>query len=99
MTSSYSQDFRQLFHVLGVKGCSNVPKSTLVDLLLYHVVGENLLNSDLKDGEEYVSLEGSSIHIDVKYRKVYVDGAKILDANILASNGVIHEIDQVLEIK
>jgi uncharacterized surface protein with fasciclin (FAS1) repeats len=90
-----------LFHDLGVKGCDDVPNETLKDLLLYHVVGKNLLKDDLKDGDDYETLEGGRIHIETKYygRKIYVNNAKILDANILASNGVIHEIDEVLEIK
>lgn len=42
------------------------------------------------------TLEGARVRFSVSGGKVMVDGAEVLHANIAASNGVIHAINQVL---
>merc|ERR1712232_582071 len=103
--------FRHFFDEIGVDDCSDIDEDTLTSVLLYHVVGENLLKADLDDGDEFETLEGSDVHIEVKksykYKrgrkysssKIYVNDAQVVDANILASNGIIHAIDDVLMMK
>lgn len=70
-------------------------KDTLIKILTYHVVqGEKDANT-LKTGET-TTLEGAPVQLNVSSSGVTVNGAKVLQADIKASNGVIHVIDKVI---
>lgn len=72
-------------------------KAQLVKILTYHVVPGKVLSSDLKSGE-VKTVEGSpvKVSIDAADKKVMVNNANVTQADIQASNGVIHAIDQVI---
>ncbi|MDZ8187840.1 MAG: fasciclin domain-containing protein [Nostoc sp. ChiSLP02] len=71
-------------------------KEVLLKLLTYHVVPGKVLSSDLKSGE-VKSLEGGAINVKVDPANgVTVNDAKVTQADITASNGVIHAIDNVI---
>ena len=70
-------------------------KAKLVKILTYHVVPGSVLSTSLKSGD-VKSVEGSSLKVAVSTGKVTVSGANVVKADIKASNGVIHVIDQVL---
>lgn len=66
-------------------------------ILTYHVVEGKMMLKDLKDGQELTTVQGEKLTIKVGSDKVVtVNGAKITEADITASNGVIHIIDTVL---
>ena len=71
----------------------------LADILLYHVVPGTTLSTDLAAGENVVTTaNGEELTITVTEAGVEVgtDGATVTLADVPASNGVIHVIDQVL---
>jgi len=70
-------------------------KNKLVKVLTYHVVPGQLLSTDLKSGKTKTA-EGDSVTVMVSGGKVKVNNAKVTQADIKASNGVIHVIDAVL---
>ncbi|TAF10638.1 MAG: fasciclin domain-containing protein [Nostocales cyanobacterium] len=71
-------------------------KEVLVKLLTYHVVPGKVLSSDLKSGE-VKSLQGDPINVKVdKATGVFVNDAQVTKADIPASNGVIHVIDNII---
>jgi uncharacterized surface protein with fasciclin (FAS1) repeats len=71
-------------------------KEILVKILTYHVVSGKVLSTDLKSGE-VKSIEGGAINIKVDPAKgVTANDAKVTQADIQGSNGVIHVIDQVI---
>ncbi|MFN6538793.1 MAG: fasciclin domain-containing protein [Nostoc sp. EkiNYC01] len=71
-------------------------KEVLLKLLTYHVVPGKILSTDLKSGE-VKSLEGGAINVKVDPANgVTVNDAKVTQADITASNGVIHAIDNVI---
>lgn len=70
-------------------------KAELVKLLTYHVVSGKVLSSDLKSGK-VETLEGSSINAFVGKIGVMINKAKVITADVPASNGVIHVVDRVL---
>lgn len=70
-------------------------KAQLTKILTYHVVPGSVLSTSLKSGD-VKSVEGTSLKVAVSPQQVTVGGAKVVKADIKASNGVIHVIDKVL---
>lgn len=71
--------------------------AALAKVLTYHVVPTKVLSGDLKKKQKVTTLEGSKLKILKKKKgKVTVDDAKVVEADIEGSNGVIHAIDTVL---
>jgi len=68
---------------------------TLTAILTYHVVAGQVMSGDLSDGMTAVTVNGQSITIGVG-EAVTVNEATVISADIAASNGVIHVIDQVI---
>jgi uncharacterized surface protein with fasciclin (FAS1) repeats len=66
----------------------------LIAILTYHVVPATVLAADVTAGE-VATVQGDSLTFATE-GGVTVDGAKVLSADVLASNGVIHVIDTVL---
>ncbi len=69
-------------------------KDKLVKILTYHVVPGAVMSTDLKAGE-VATVEGSDVTIELG-QSVKVDNAQVVQADIEASNGVIHVIDRVI---
>ncbi len=70
-------------------------KDQLVSILTYHVVPGKVMAADLSDGMMATTVQGSDVTIGTS-GGVTVDGANVVQADIAASNGVIHVIDQVI---
>jgi uncharacterized surface protein with fasciclin (FAS1) repeats len=77
---------------------AKIDKETLKSILLYHVVGSKVLagNIPVADNTPVKTLNGKDIFVTKKDGKVCVNGAMVVMADIIASNGVIHAIDKVL---
>ena len=69
-------------------------KEKLKAILLYHVVAGKVLSTDLKAGKVKTA-EGQDVTISLT-DGAHVNDAKVIKADIPASNGVIHVIDTVL---
>ena len=74
------------------------PTGDLANILLYHVVGAQALSTSLNDGDAFETLlSPAEIVISVTGMDVAVNTtANVIQADILASNGVVHVIDEVL---
>ncbi|PSB20888.1 fasciclin [Phormidesmis priestleyi ULC007] len=70
-------------------------KAILVKVLTYHVVSGEVLSTNLKSGN-VKTVEGSPVMVKVGTSSVMVNNAKVVKADIKASNGVIHVIDRVI---
>jgi len=70
-------------------------KDKLVAILTYHVVGAKVMSSDVKTGR-VSTVNGQKLSIKAGKKGVHVDQAKVVKADIEASNGVIHVIDTVV---
>lgn len=70
-------------------------KDKLIKVLTYHVVPGQVMSADLKSGETK-TVEGGEVTVTVKDGKVKVNNAQVTQADVKASNGVIHVIDTVL---
>ena len=69
-------------------------KAKLTAVLTYHVVAGQVLAKDVKPGK-VKTVQGSELTLATA-GGVTVDGAKVIKADIVADNGVIHVIDTVL---
>lgn len=70
-------------------------KEKLRMLLLYHLVAGKVLSTDLMDGD-VKTVNGEKLSIDVSADKIEVNGAKFFSADVVAKNGVMHSIGEVL---
>lgn len=72
-------------------------RDTLIRLLSYHVVPGQLTANQLRTGELNTA-EGKPVNVQINSdgSQVRVNNAQVTQANIPASNGVIHAVNQVL---
>lgn len=70
-------------------------KAKLTAVLTYHVVDGRVGSADVVKLTEAKTVHGQSLKIATK-GGVTVDGARVVTADIMASNGIIHVIDRVL---
>ena len=70
-------------------------KDQLTAILTYHVVPGKVMSGDLSDGMMATTVQGGDVTIMTE-GGVKVDGANVVQADIEASNGVIHVIDAVI---
>ncbi len=71
-------------------------KEKLTAVLTYHVVAGSVPASEVIKLESAKTLQGSPVKIRVKNGNVYVNDAKVIQADVRASNGIIHVIDTVI---
>ena len=68
--------------------------AVLTSILTYHVVGAKVLSTEVVAGDA-ASVEGSNLALATDMG-VKVNDATVIQADVTASNGVIHVIDKVL---
>ena len=72
-------------------------KAMLVSVLTYHVVPGRVMSSALAGKTtDAKTVEGRAVTVDARMGGVSVNGAKVVAADVAATNGVIHVIDTVL---
>jgi len=72
-------------------------KDKLVAILTYHVVPGKVMSGDVLNKQVKAgTVEGSELSINALNGGVSVDEAKVIQADIETSNGVIHVIDTVV---
>lgn len=93
--------FNALFTQLGVSGINDLSAETLRPILLNHVIAGSVKAMNITTG--YVETFNNSAPGENKVKvfiskgsNVMVDASKVITADIMASNGVIHAIDKVI---
>ena len=71
-------------------------KQKLTAILTYHVVAGKVMATDVAGLDQAKSVNGKMIDIEVEGSTVKVNDAAVTAADIAASNGVIHVIDEVI---
>ena len=71
-------------------------REQLVSILTYHVVKGNVPASAVVSLKAAETLNGQRVDIQVKGKKVMVDKARVVQADVKCSNGTIHVINKVL---
>ncbi len=72
------------------------PTGDLANILLYHVVSGKVMSTDLSDGQTATTLLGKDITVTINGDGVFINDAKVIVADLVADNGVVHVIDAVL---
>lgn len=70
-------------------------KDQLAAILTYHVVAGKVMAGDLSNGMTAATVQGEEITVDLT-DGAKINGAKVVAADVEASNGVVHVIDQVI---
>jgi uncharacterized surface protein with fasciclin (FAS1) repeats len=71
-------------------------KAKLQRLLTYHVVPGKVMAADVVKVTSAKSVSGDTMTVDVQNGVVRVDAARVVKADVAASNGVIHVVDAVI---
>ncbi len=64
-------------------------------VLNYHVIPGYLMSKDVKSGE-VMTLQGTTLTASALSSELRVNGARVVQADIAATNGVVHTIDAVI---
>lgn len=85
---------------------AKVPKATLdkllanvtalTDVLTYHVLQGTVWSASLTNGEMAKTVEGKTVTVNIGAGGVMINDAKVEEADMAVTNGVIHVIDSVL---
>ncbi|MBQ4799021.1 fasciclin domain-containing protein [Pseudoalteromonas sp. MMG006] len=71
-------------------------KDKLTAVLTYHVVSGKVMAADVMKVDSAKTLQGQSVMVKANSMGVMINDAKVVKADVKASNGVIHVIDTVL---
>jgi len=90
--------FTALLSAIGQTSLDDIPVSVLERILSYHVIsGQSVLSSEISDGgTSSTLLSNESVSFTVSGSEIDVNTSSVTVADVSASNGVVHVIDQVL---
>jgi uncharacterized surface protein with fasciclin (FAS1) repeats len=71
-------------------------KAKLKAVLLYHVIKGSVPASTVVTLHSAKTVNGATVKIRVRDKKVYINNARVTKTDIRASNGIIHAINRVL---
>lgn len=72
----------------------------LQSALLFHTLPEVAYSDYLTNGQEFTSIQGAKVKVKIEgtgsNRVIYFNNAKLIEANVLTNNGLMHIIDGVM---
>ena len=71
-------------------------KDKLKAILTYHVVSGKVMAKDVMTLKEAKTVNGGMVMVSMEADTVMIDNAKVVQADVECSNGVIHVIDTVI---
>lgn len=71
-------------------------RDQLTSVLTFHVVAGKALAADLTDGQTLTTVQGQTLTVKIDGDTVTVNGVPVVQADVEASNGVVHVIGGVL---
>ncbi|MDX9810863.1 MAG: fasciclin domain-containing protein, partial [Bacteroidales bacterium] len=91
--------FTALLAAIGQNDPANIPASVVERILKYHVISGSAVESkDLTDGQTVGTLLGANdkLTVDINGTSVKINSADVTTADLKATNGVVHVVDEVL---
>jgi len=88
----------EAFKKLPPGALDNLPKNTtaLKEVLENHVISASDYSSAFSNGDKVQTLAGHPIHVRIEPQGIFVDRARVFQADVTATNGVVHVIEEVL---
>ncbi|WP_221076274.1 fasciclin domain-containing protein [Agarivorans aestuarii] len=71
-------------------------KDKLIAVLTYHVVAGKVMAADVVNIDSATTVQGGMLAVSTSGESVMINNAKVVAADVKASNGVIHVVDTVL---
>lgn len=89
--------FADLLEAIGQSSIEDVPDDVLTEILLYHVVaGEAIGSADIASGNIEM-VQGTESTLSANADGISINDSKVTSPfDVVASNGIIHTVDQVL---
>jgi uncharacterized surface protein with fasciclin (FAS1) repeats len=75
---------------------NSLPVETLAAILKYHVVSSSINSTAVPTSAAVATLEGRKLFASKNANGVFVNGIKVKQADVSASNGIIHVISKVM---
>lgn len=72
------------------------PTGPLTDVLLYHLVAGQLSSADLAGAESLTTILDDPLPVSAQGEVLQVGNAQVVQPDVPATNGVIHQVDAVL---
>ncbi|KAH7121597.1 FAS1 domain-containing protein [Dactylonectria macrodidyma] len=72
-------------------------KDEVSQLLLAHTLGEVTYSNFLTDGQVIGTLNNTKVTVHFKGKDIYFNNAKVIEANVLTNNGLLHVLDSVIK--
>lgn len=96
-----NEAFDQLLADLGASSLDDLTKEQLTPILLHHVASGAVRSTDLSNGYINTLSEGPngtslSLQVDLSNGVVLNGSAEVTGADVIASNGILHVIDEVM---
>ncbi|KAF2475794.1 FAS1 domain-containing protein [Lindgomyces ingoldianus] len=80
---------------------STLNTTDLTGAILFHTLPEVAYSDYLSDGQEFKSLQNMTVRVKVEgegsERQIWFNNAKVVDANVLTHNGLMHVLDSVMK--
>ena len=89
--------FAGLLAAIGQTDLNDIPESVVRSILEYHVIASAALKStDLSNGQTAETVNGEDVTVAIDGSDVFISDSKVLTANVEASNGVVHIVENVM---
>lgn len=72
-------------------------KNEVAGTVLHHTLDQVTYTNFLEDGMVLNSLNNTKITVRIKDNDIYFNNAKVIEANVLTNNGLVHILDSVIE--
>ncbi|KAI5459046.1 FAS1 domain-containing protein [Mariannaea sp. PMI_226] len=74
----------------------SLSKGDLLGALLHHTLKEVTYTNFLEDGMVLQTFNDTTVRVRIKGDDIYFNNAKVIEANVLTNNGLIHILDRVM---
>lgn len=76
----------------------NLPAQTVRNILMYHVLGDRVPTASIPEAAHapIATAAGTEAYVSRNPGGTYINGATVVEADVMAGNGIIHGIDKVL---
>ena len=91
-----NQAFENVLASVGQNSIEDLPEDVLRSILEYHVIPNATIRSNQLENGTATTVQGEDITINVDGGVTFNGSARVLTADVAASNGIVHVIDQVL---